>query len=156
MRTHKPQPIIRVVAAGTALAFGAAACSGNNPPTSNPPPPDIEHPLMGNPPPPDEDPPTLPTWESVESGHPEGATNPPIPVLEVTADGAHCFKHWQSPMIRDGEMRTLGGRVLATPQEAKGTEVACPTEQRDALLARHAGQQTTDKPPTPDQGGGEL
>ena len=144
--------VVRVVAAGAALTLGAAACGKGEAPTSNPPPPP-EPPVTQNPPPP-EPPPApataLPAWDDVASGHPEGATNPPIPVLEVTADGQRCFKHWQSPMIPDREAIQLGGRVLEAASAARGVEVQCPEDRRDALLAAHAAAQSG--APTPGDG----
>ena len=78
----------------------------------------------------------LSTWDEVVSGHPEGATNPPMPALVVTEDG-RCFKQWQSPMaIRH---MPVGDRVDTCDEpEACGTPIVCPDERAKALLDAHA------------------
>ncbi len=74
----------------------------------------------------------LPTWEDVESGHPEGATNPPSAVLIVATNGLRCWKEWVG-----AEERGPGNRVedCATPC---GTEIQCPEERATNLLIAHA------------------
>ena len=79
---------------------------------------------------------SLPAWEDVESGHPEGATNPPIPVLAVNADGSECFKEWYDPRVVPEQARATGGRVMTEGESSEGTQVECPQERVDALLER--------------------
>jgi hypothetical protein len=131
--------VVVVVAAGAALTVGLAGCSGPKeepeaPPIGNPPAPDPQ-PVVptANPPAP------LPTWDEVPSGHPEGATNPPYPVLVVTPDKAHCYKQWASPMQPKGAMTT--DRVDACAPAADGsqpcgTEIQCPPEADEVLAGR--------------------
>ena len=126
--------VIRVLAAGAALSL--SACSGEpEVPIGNPPPPEQPPEVpIGNPPPPES---ALPSWDDVASGHPEGATNPPRPVLTVTADGAQCWKDWVSPMIPPSQdFMELGGEVVTSAADAKGTEVQCPPEATE-VLARY-------------------
>lgn len=134
------RPFIRVL--GVALAVGACHRATDLP--SNPPPPPI-----GNPPPPDAElpiaelptqnppaPPDLPTWDAVLSGHPEGATNPPRPLLVVSKTPPACFKDWL-PAMRppDEEVMALHGRVVETPADAGGaTQIQCPEGQPQTLL----------------------
>lgn len=78
---------------------------------------------------------TLPTWDDVPSGHPAGATNPPIPTLVVTEDG-RCFKQWLSPMARRGMI--LGDRVdTCEAENACGTAIQCPEERAQKVLDAH-------------------
>jgi hypothetical protein len=142
MHPKPPRSPVRILAAGALLSLGAASCH-KDVVTSNSPPPD---PVPTTNPPPT--PPALPAWEDVASGHPEGATNPPMPVLEVTEDGQRCFKAWQSPMVPDPDLRALNGRVLATADAAKGVEIQCPPEERDRLLAAWKAQQAGEKAPS--------
>lgn len=92
----------------------------------------------------------LPDWDSVASGHPPGATNPPYPVLVVVKDSGRCFKAWRGGMMPpSADERNAGGMVTATLPEALeilggGTEVACPEGQPSKLLAAWA---TKDAPP---------
>lgn len=108
----------------------------------------MDPPPSGNPPIPSD----LPTWESVKSGHPEGATNPPFPLLIVSKDPEACFKTWISGMMKpDDEVMDLNGRVVATPADAAGaTQVQCPPDQPQKLLAaaakRDAAQRSSGKP----------
>lgn len=147
---NKPpsRPPVRVLAAGALLSLSSVACRKDMV-TANPPPPEDPQPLPGNPPIPEvaQPPSALPTWDAVASGHPVGATNPPIPVLEVTADGAHCFKAWQSPMAPDRSVFDLGGRVLNSAEEARGTEVQCPEDKKAELLAAWTAQQSGEAAP---------
>ena len=72
----------------------------------------------------------LPTWDEVVSGHPQGATNPPRPVLVVNSDATRCWKEWVGGMRPDPDFRRIaasGGRVLAAGEAPNGTEVQCPT-----------------------------
>ncbi|MCB9763390.1 MAG: hypothetical protein H6739_26725 [Alphaproteobacteria bacterium] len=157
------KPFIVTLAATAALgtALTQAACHKEEPvrnppapevepPTENPPGPEVqlpppeevptgpslEKPDNYNPPRPvtlDPPPPTTPTWDEVESGHPEGATNPPIPVLAVTPDG-RCFKEFFDPRRVPPEARENdGARRIADASETNGTEIYCP-ERADAVL----------------------
>lgn len=152
MSLPSPSPV-RVLAAGAVLSLSSVACAGRGTaPPGEPAPP--APPRTANPPPPtDVDAGTpavnLPRWEDVPSGHPAGATNPPMPVLEVTEDGSRCFKAWQSPMVRDPDLLAAGGRVLASADAATGTEVVCDAAKASALLDRHAKQQTPGTEPGP-------
>lgn len=97
--------------------------------TRNPPPP---------PPPPAPGAP-LPRWDEVASTHPAGATNPPAPVLVVQRDGARCWKAWRGGMLRpSAEEQALGGRVVEVGALVDGTEIQCPAERAQAVLAAHA------------------
>src|SRR5690606_19222818 len=80
-------------AVDTANGPGPRTAATPPPPTANPPPqvPITDPPLPPMNPP--RQPPPLPSWEEVSSGHPAGATNPPMPVLIVTPD-RRCFKDW--------------------------------------------------------------
>ena len=123
------------------------------PPTSNPPEPET----TGNPPPEpvpptsNPPPPTLPHWDDVPSGHPEGATNPPRPILVVAADTGACFKVWHGGMIPPpADVRAAHGRVVATAADAgeRATQVQCPEGQPDTLLKDYAALPAdTQKPP---------
>lgn len=135
-------PVVRVLAAGAALSVAASACSGKDTRTENPPRPE---PPPGNPPPPEADS-NLPEWDDIESDHPKGATNPPIPVLVTTEDGRRCWKHWRSSMLADRDLIELGGWVVTSPEEAQGVEIQCPAKERDALLAKHAKRQAQGDP----------
>lgn len=148
---------MRVLAAGAALTVGLAtqvACkkdviSENPPPPEpmgNPPPP--EPVVIANPPPPDAAT-ALPTWDEVESGHPEGATNPPMPVLVAALDGSACYKAWYDPRAVPAEARQKGGIVLdageAPPERA--TAVQCPADQLAEVLQHHqAAEQPAGEP----------
>jgi hypothetical protein len=111
---------------------------------TNPPPPDLPG---GDGPAPAS---TLPTWESVESGHPEGATNPPRPVLAVTQDG-RCFKEWVGGMMPpDPNVMSDGGRVISGPGDTSGTEVQCPPTAKKVLEAHAARQAGGKAPDAPD------
>ena len=83
---------------------------------------------------------TLPAWDDVKSSHPEGATNPPSPVLFVTAEPKACFKVWMGGMMPPlSDIREAGGRVVATAAEVpNGTEVQCPPGQPETLIAAYA------------------
>lgn len=90
-----------------------------------------------NPPPPDPNRtvPTvapLPTWDEVESGHPKGATNPPMPELVVTPSG-DCFKAWRSPMAPSSIPH--GDRVQESCDADCGTPIQCPDKAKDLLDA---------------------
>jgi hypothetical protein len=75
--------------------------------------------------------PSLPTWDSVESGHPEGATNPPFPVLILTPEG-DCYKDWVSPM--KGPSPNDRDRVQACGPDECGTRVQCPPDAVDRVM----------------------
>ncbi len=172
MAPPSPHPV-QVFAAGAALSLASVACADKGPASPvEPAPPDTrdlppeerDDAVLPptNPPPPEQPPATsdgpavaadLPRWEDVSSSHPPGATNPPVPVLEVTADGTRCFKAWQSPMMRDPALLAVGGRVLASAAAAQGTEVACDPAKAAALLERHTKHQAADAPPGPTRSG---
>jgi len=109
-------------------------------PTSNPPPPPLPPPdpvpiRTSNPPmPPPMPPAALPTWDDVASSHPEGATNPPAPLLAVSADGERCYKEWRDVRVAPREVLQAGGRVMADGETSNGTEIACPAERRQKVL----------------------
>jgi hypothetical protein len=107
-----------------------APVPGHEGPAPAPPPNEPTH----NPPAP------LPTWESVGSGHPEGATNPPSPVLVVTREPLGCYKAWEGGMRPPApEVMRTGGRVVDTPASVgRATQVQCPPGQPDELLAKWA------------------
>lgn len=77
--------------------------------------------------------PTLPRWEDVPSGHPEGATNPPSPSLIMDAQG-RCYKLWEG-----GMMRTDGDRVITTCDAGQcGTEISCPPDAAERVKPKTA------------------
>jgi hypothetical protein len=84
---------------------------------------------------------SLPNWDDVPSKHPEGATNPPAPVLNVTRDGSRCFKTFEGGMVRPqgvfnltiGEASYLV-RYVDGPQ---GKQIGCPKDLKAALEARN-------------------
>lgn len=112
-----------VLPAGLFLA-GCAPRQLPEVPQPNPPPPTAPLPVpLRNPPPP------LPTWDDVVSGHPAGATNPPSPVLLLTAD-TRCYKQWVSPFLPAEYHRS---RVTDCPNADEvvgscGTEIECPPD----------------------------
>lgn len=107
----------------TGLALQAACAKEGPPPLPGNPP--LQTPVTTGNPPIEPSVSSLPTWDSVASGHPEGATNPPMPVLAVTPDG-RCFKEWRDPRMMTPELRADGGRILTSAAETTGTEVQCP------------------------------
>ena len=131
------RPLVIIAAGGAWLASGCGP-KENPPIPGNPPPP--EEPIPTNPPPltgatlPPQDP-NLPTWDAVPSGHPEGATNPPIPVLIVRPDGT-CYKRWQSPMAVKMGPGSFDPHVedCDAASGACGTQIQC-TEDAVPLLA---------------------
>ncbi len=141
-----------ILAAGAALTV-AGCRAGREEPTTNPPMPETtEDPApdtivpevldgssgpirTSNPPPPQLPEAPLPAWEDVPSGHPEGATNPPNPLLAVTAGGPECFKEWYDPRAVPEQARAMGGYVLAEGATSEGTAVQCPQDRVDALLS---------------------
>jgi hypothetical protein len=149
---------VRVVAAGAALSL--SACDPQRQPTAVEPlpPPDNPPAQPGEEPPavPDAAPPQvysnppgpepLPTWESVRSGHPDGATNPPSPVLVVTQDGLTCYKAWRSGMRPPDMMEEqYGGWVIEAPDPNMGTEVICPPQAAEVIAAYRAAQHEAKK-----------
>jgi hypothetical protein len=76
-------------------------------------------------------PPPLGTWESVKSGHPEGATNPPTPYLLVSPDGASCWKAFGGGMT--GPTPETSNRVLKVGEEPHGTAIVCPDFAKEVL-----------------------
>ena len=152
---------IRVVAAGAALSL--SACDRQRqptgteplPPPDNPPaqPGEVQpvpttappEPIHGNPPAPQPEQ-TLPTWESVRSSHPDGATNPPSPLLIVTEDGLTCYKDWRSGMQPpDPQEDRYGGWVISAPDPNMGTQVICPPDAAEVLAAWKAHQEELTK-----------
>ena len=144
------KPIVVTVAAGTALTVALAGCGAKempeNPPdapTANPPAPELapEPEPLGNPPPPEPDADLgaviPPSWDDVKSGHPEGATNPPIPVLIVTPD-RDCYKGWRSPMVPPTPQNQDRVQACPTPEDC-GTQVQCPPKADELLAAWKAG-----------------
>lgn len=149
------KPIIVMVAGGAALTVGLIGCgvkeseasltptdadipTVSNPPvpepmpTANPPAPDFDP--SNHPPPPEE----KPAWDDVKSGHPEGATNPPIPVLVVTPAG-DCFKGWRSPMVPPSADNQ--DRVQECPDGHEcGVAVECPPKAAELLATWNAGE----------------
>ena len=132
----------RVFLMVTSLGIGLTACGDKEGPgpgqeTVNPPPPPPE--LPDGPELPtdaDGDVPAdgeLPTWDEVESGHPEGATNPPIPELVVTPDG-QCFKQWRGAMIPPEPGEVWGDRVEDCESDC-GVPIQCPDKAKELLDA---------------------
>jgi hypothetical protein len=142
-----PPPVPAAVEAPVSGAGGPSAIAEAEPgapviPEAEPGPPGrppLGEPVMTrNPPPPP--PPTtgLPRWDEVKSTHPEGATNPPAPVLIVQLDGARCWKGWRGGMIGPSpEERALGGRVVEVGAVVSDTEIQCPAERAAAVLDAH-------------------
>lgn len=138
-----PTPFIRVLG----VALTVAGCQKSPPdvppagppeqiPTGNPPAPDLV-PVDPTPVAPTADA-NLPTWDSVSSGHPEGATNPPSPVLIVTREPLACYKSWRGGMRPpEPDIAAAGGRVVDTPAsvDPRATQVQCPEGQPAELLA---------------------
>ena len=144
MTTHpkKWRPAFVTVTAGAVLAL--SGCRTQPPPpmetTHNPPMPtvtDAPDPV-GNPPA------QLPSWDSVASGHPEGATNPPSALLQLITDGS-CHKQWHAGMLKyppDTKSMQLGEhsysvRFLTTPDDSRGRTIPiqCPPDADKALEA---------------------
>lgn len=90
----------------------------------------------------------LPTWDEVKSGHPEGATNPPMPELVVTPDGAHCYKNWRAAMRPPEPGEVWGDRVQECAPDECGTEIECP-EDRARELLEAAKPDISKNPPPP-------
>lgn len=159
-RSNPPDPAKE----GPAGFDGAGSHGGPPPVPNNPPPPpnagpvgtpatpppttdpaevsstDESPPILRNPPPPS-DVPALPRWEEVESGHPEGATNPPSPVLVVLPEGPRCWKNWVGGLRPpDAKTERLGGQVIASAEEAVGTEIVCPMRQTQVVLDNWAAE----------------
>ena len=114
---------------------------GGNPPPPRPPPEPPEPPVFRNPPPPRPrpvPPASLPAYDEVKSGHPERATNPPIPSLVVTPDAA-CYKLFSDPRLRSGqpEVRT----DCDDSSVHCGIPVRCPPEATKVLADHKAAQQ---------------
>jgi hypothetical protein len=122
-----------VVVLGAGLAFG---CNPKESPTYNPPmPPEVPDDVTVNPPP------SLPTWDDVKTTHPEGATNPPHPILIVTPDGARCFKKFVG-----GLSEGPPDHVEACATDVCGTEITCPQPRASELL--DASRPTMNPPAT--------
>jgi len=138
-RRNRPGLVIPLVA-GAVLTVATSACADKDMVATNPPEPDPP-PTMNPPPPePPEPPPaevsSLPSWDDVASGHPEGATNPPSPTLLVSEDGTRCWKEWNDPRRKDPAASTHGGKVVADEAAAEGaTEIACPDQAKDVVAS---------------------
>lgn len=133
-----------VVVVGLTLA----GCGAKDPqPTANPPPPEpVEAPEPVIEPPRNPPAPSLPTWDEVKSGHPEGATNPPRPELIVTPAGV-CHKKWVSGMLAPQPGQPFGDRVEDCTENC-GTEIQCPPKANELLKAYEA--ETKPEAETPD------
>lgn len=137
------RPLVRVVGfALTSAALGCGSGPKTPPVTGNPPaptPPDAPAPI---PEVPGTDVATnLPSWDSVASGHPVGATNPPYPVLYVSKDDGGCHKGWMGGMVPPPpDIAAADGRVVATAADVPEgtTRVACPPGEPARLLAAYA------------------
>lgn len=118
---------VRVVGVALAVSASRPAAGSEPAPAASPP----EPPSPASPPPA-----RLPTWDEVRSGHPEGATNPPSPLLIVTKEPLGCYKSWRSGMLAaPPDLRAAGGQVVDTPAEVgSATAVQCPPGQPQALL----------------------
>ena len=133
----------------TGLGMGLVACGEEDVDkdlevTSNPPPLPIEP--TRNPPGPSSE---LPTWDEVESGHPEGATNPPIPELIVTPAG-DCYKQFRGAMIRPEPGEVVGDRLQECGEGVDcGTQVQCPEERKQAVLDAAEPRAVENPPPPP-------
>jgi len=137
--------VVRVI--GYTLTSAALGCAGGSkaPPvtTGNPPGPDPIVPEAGGAAP--EVPGTtvsaaLPAWDSVASGHPVGATNPPYPVLYVTRDDSGCHKGWMGGMRPPPpDIAQANGRVVANAAELPEgtTQVVCPAGEPERLIAAY-------------------
>ncbi|MFK7929398.1 MAG: hypothetical protein AB8H79_14480 [Myxococcota bacterium] len=68
-----------------------------------------------------------PAFADVKSPHPEGATNPPSPVLLVTPKG-DCYKTWEGGMIPAGP-----DRVQDVEVNDWTTKVKCPVDRAEPL-----------------------
>lgn len=66
----------------------------------------------------------LPEWGSIPSRHPEGATNPPRPILIVDPSG-RCYQKWVGGMLAPTPETSDGVRVCADEEYGCGTEVKC-------------------------------
>ena len=137
----KNRKLIVAFTAGAALLVDSGCGGTKEAPIQENPAPPIEpvEPDYENPAPPEIEEKTaakLPSWDSVGSGHPEGATNPPRPVLVVDPDG-RCFKQWTSGML--APTPETDDRVEACTGEDCGTQVECPPKAAE-LLAAHQGE----------------
>lgn len=136
--------LIVALSAGAALLVDSG-CSGSDGSIQvNPAPPAVpDTPDEAEPKPdPEPAPAGLPTWDSVGSGHPEGATNPPRPVLVVDPDG-RCFKDWTSGMM--APTPETEDRVQSCPDDAAcGTQVQCPPKAEELLAAYTEAQKGKD------------
>ncbi len=118
-----------VIVIGAGLTFG---CTPKDTVLYNPGPP-VEM-MPEETPPPTNPPPALPTWDDVKSTHPEGATNPPHPILIVSPEGARCFKQYVGGMIQGPP-----DHVQACGADECGTEIQCPQPRAADLLAASKG-----------------
>ena len=97
-------------------------------------------------------PPPIMRWEDVKSRHPEGATNPPHPVLYVNPKTNVCFKKWvgaRQPV--EDAART----DCPVPDDSCGIQVLCPEDGRSEVLiaewkaSQSAEPHRTANPPPP-------
>jgi hypothetical protein len=124
-------PFVRTFSVGVAVA-ASVGCTpepggvGVSDPSVQPRPPATNPPVVEH-----ENPPKLPSWDEVKSTHPEGATNPPSPVLIVEPNGV-CHKKWEGGMIPPGKDRVI--EDCKTADSHCGTEVQCP-ERAEKILS---------------------
>ena len=155
-KPHFRAPFVTLLA--TSALLGASSCKNADSPTATPPagsqqvPPDE----YGNPPGPDPEPTAsaaedgngLPKWGDIKSSHPEGATNPPSPILTLTRTGA-CLKSFEGGIggaPRDTKFETFGERryyvrLVADREAAKKwrtTVVQCPAGAKEFLATQKA------------------
>lgn len=106
-----------------------------------------DHPMpTANPPPPPRQEERLPVWGEVESGHPDGATNPPRPVLVVLEDRSRCWKEWHGGMQPPTEeIMQIGGRIISDPTDANGTEIQCDMRRVQNMMDRKAAVDAGEK-----------
>ena len=83
---------------------------------------------------------SLPSWDDVTSGHPEGATNPPHPVLALRpeADGYTCHKAWIPGMLPPSSTAFPDGDGVYDCGEACGTQVVCPEPKASEIWSASA------------------
>ena len=81
----------------------------------------------------------------MESGHPEGATNPPRPVLVVLEDQSRCWKEWKGGMMPPTEeIMQIGGKVITDPSQTNGTEIQCDRRRVQNIMDRKAAVEAGD------------
>lgn len=173
--SKRHRSVVTVLSGGLSLSLAACAGKEAQPPPGNPPAPvepsgatpgaegtaptaqkggpsgrtPGDHPMpTANPPPPPPDPNAgqLPRWEEVASGHPEGATNPPRPLLVVMEDGPRCWKEWVGGMVPPSEeVLQVGGKVITDAAQTTGTEVVCPLRQAQSVIDKNRSRTQSEK-----------